>query len=72
MDSTYVNKEPAPGPFPKMMISENHKYIVLFQEEGEGCVVHSSTPVAFVGENISNWDMSGFKDFHGTVTITTR
>lgn len=70
MESTYRETKPEAGSYPKMMIANTGKYIVLFTEPRKGMAIHSSTPSVHIGEYLETWDMLGFTDFHGTITIT--
>lgn len=58
-------------PFPKLMVAEDTKIIVLFAEADKGCVVSSGTSSAWeVGEYGDGWVMSYFKDLPEDVEIT--
>lgn len=54
--------------YPKLMVSSVGT-VVLFERPTQGTVVGSSTKHIKVGEHSSNWDMSNFTDYSGSVTL---
>lgn len=63
-------KSPSVTPFPKLMIS-NGGNLVLFKAPSRGTLVSpSKTNNEEAGHTSDYWAMSGFKDFHGKVTLS--
>lgn len=62
-------------PFPKFMVMEHARVetlkdmVVMFHEEGKGFIVYSSSTNWVPGEYFTDWVMSSFEDFHGSVTL---
>ena len=67
MKST-VNFTKNSKPYPKLMISDKG-IIVLFTTYCNGFCVNKSESDLTIGSHSSNWDMSRFTDFDGTVTL---
>ena len=57
--------------YPRLKKMNNTEVVILFSDSGHGVVVAACEEDAWtVGEYSSSWDMSRFKPFHGTVTLT--
>ena len=56
-------------PFPKIMKSSVTGKVILFQSPGKGVLVHGHSGAANIGEFHGYWEMSGFQDFDGEVTL---
>lgn len=59
-------------PFPKLMqfISDSKEIVVFMIAEGEGVVVYQYSTNIRIGNYSNTWDMSQFKDFEGSITLT--
>ena len=59
-------------PYPKLMITEDKRIVVLFDNHGEGTVLHSSNPEDGwnIGEYNDVWDMSKFVNFNGEILLS--
>lgn len=57
--------------YPKLMVSRATGAILLFNEEECGMVINAgSSKVYTTGHYSESWDMSCFKRFEGSVTLT--
>lgn len=70
MKSEIQNNE-AELPFPKLMICDEKRFVVLMVENKTGVVIYAADTRSWkVGGRCSDWDMSRFKDFNGTVALS--
>jgi len=66
------NKEESPAKFPKLMISKNDESIVLFTRDRVGTVVFNIFGGYFIGEHKTDWNITTFKDFEGSVSLSNK
>lgn len=70
MKSSIHIKEPKPEVYPRAMINTMKDTIVLFHAEKKGTVIYLSRHERYgVGEYRTDWIMSTFLPFTGSVTI---
>lgn len=55
--------------YPKLMISNDNDFVVLFTDRGHGFVVHSSKGDREIGFVSVDWNMNIFEDFNGDLTL---
>lgn len=67
IDNKEENKE---LPFPKLMISKDTGMVVSFEKSGRGSVVNKGSCTWCIGHISDAWFMPGFKDFHGSITLS--
>ena len=51
--------------YPRLMQEMGNTEIVLFTSDGRGTAVHGTS----IGDHCTNWDMTCFKDFTGTIEL---
>ena len=68
------NQPKSEKPFPKLMVmfhEDSKGTIVFFTEKYKGIIVHGAGyRLDDEGLFMTNWDMTCFTDFHGTVTLS--
>ena len=56
--------------YPKLMKGTLTDVVVLFYEESKGQVVNGQCSDNYLGDNHIEWNMSHFKDFYGTISLS--
>lgn len=64
-------KEVHETPFPKLMITKKGT-LVLFYDKNVGTCMVSIDSNSEVGRFDTDWDMSSFKDFNGSITLSNK
>lgn len=62
--TTYQNKS-----YPKLMLSTEKDFVVLFEVPSVGTVVHTTVKAYPLGYHSNSWVNRGFVDYNGTITL---
>lgn len=65
-----IQRKPASLDYPKLMISDNSKTVVLFQSPKNGIVVHVGSDGWPISHHSEKWAMCDFKDYIGIIELS--
>jgi hypothetical protein len=69
MKSKIIFKEQKPF-YPRLMISDDERNIVLFSCDGVGTVVWTVDPIQYIGSHFKDFDMEKYREFRNTIELS--
>jgi hypothetical protein len=68
--NTFVTKK-STSKYPRLMTSKDDGYVYLFIEDGLAIPLNNPDYVRTMDiEDVTDWNMSNFEDFDGSITLT--